>query len=81
MKKLTIAAIVAVAALAFVGCNDKKAPAAASADTPAVTVRLLTDATGIDDKSFNAAAWRGHLAQSIRPDPGSVHPQPEAGVG
>jgi basic membrane protein A len=23
------------------------------------TVRLLTDATGIDDKSFNAAAWRG----------------------
>ncbi|MDR1419470.1 MAG: BMP family ABC transporter substrate-binding protein [Treponema sp.] len=27
----------------------------------AVTVRLLTDATGIDDKSFNAAAWRGIL--------------------
>ncbi|MDR0669444.1 MAG: BMP family ABC transporter substrate-binding protein [Treponema sp.] len=26
-----------------------------------VTVRLLTDATGIDDKSFNAAAWRGIL--------------------
>lgn len=26
-------------------------------DTP--TIRLLTDATGIDDKSFNAAAWRG----------------------
>jgi basic membrane protein A len=25
------------------------------------TVRLLTDATGIDDKSFNAAAWRGIL--------------------
>jgi basic membrane protein A len=24
-------------------------------------VRLLTDATGIDDKSFNAAAWRGIL--------------------
>lgn len=24
-----------------------------------ITVRLLTDATGIDDKSFNAAAWRG----------------------
>lgn len=29
----------------------------ASAADP--TVRLLTDATGIDDKSFNAAAWRG----------------------
>jgi basic membrane protein A len=29
---------------------------------PGITVRLLTDATGIDDKSFNAAAWRGILA-------------------
>jgi basic membrane protein A len=27
-----------------------------------VTVRLLTDASGIDDKSFNAAAWRGILS-------------------
>ena len=27
-----------------------------------VKVVLLTDATGIDDKSFNAAAWRGILA-------------------
>jgi len=27
-----------------------------------VTVGLLTDATGIDDMSFNAAAWRGILA-------------------
>lgn len=26
------------------------------------TIRLITDATGIDDKSFNAAAWRGILA-------------------
>jgi len=26
-----------------------------------VTVRLLTDATGVDDRSFNAAAWRGIL--------------------
>ena len=26
-----------------------------------ITVRLLTDATGIDDRSFNAAAWRGIL--------------------
>ena len=39
------------------------APAAPAAPAPAVqakpTIRLLTDATGIDDKSFNAAAWRG----------------------
>lgn len=26
-----------------------------------VSVRLITDATGIDDKSFNAAAWKGIL--------------------
>ena len=26
-----------------------------------ITVRLLTDATGVDDKSFNAAAWAGIL--------------------
>jgi len=26
-----------------------------------VTVRLLTDSSGVDDKSFNAAAWRGIL--------------------
>jgi basic membrane protein A len=26
-----------------------------------ISVRLLTDATGIDDRSFNAAAWRGIL--------------------
>ncbi|HOQ93552.1 MAG TPA: BMP family ABC transporter substrate-binding protein, partial [Treponemataceae bacterium] len=25
------------------------------------TIRLITDATSIDDKSFNAAAWRGIL--------------------
>ena len=25
------------------------------------SVRLLTDVSGIDDKSFNAAAWRGIL--------------------
>lgn len=61
MKKFTIAALVAVVALAFVGCNAKEATPAASTEQAAVTVRLLTDATGIDDKSFNAAGWRGIL--------------------
>ena len=36
-------------------------PPAAAKPAPSITVRLLTDATGIDDKSFNAAAWRGIL--------------------
>jgi len=61
MKKSIIAVLVAVTALAFIGCNAKKAAPAVSSEKPALTVRLLTDATGIDDKSFNAAAWRGIL--------------------
>jgi basic membrane protein A len=60
---LAFAVLTAAAALSLAACN-KSAPApAASAGRAAdgVTVRLLTDATGIDDKSFNAAAWRGIL--------------------
>ncbi|MDR2070903.1 MAG: BMP family ABC transporter substrate-binding protein [Treponema sp.] len=58
-----------IAALILAACN-KPAPAPASSAGPGasvtrtgggITVRLLTDATGIDDKSFNAAAWRGIL--------------------
>jgi basic membrane protein A len=62
---LTVVAI--ISAGIFVSCR-KKAPAAApQAETAAVevaqdiTMRLLTDATGVDDKSFNASAWRGIL--------------------
>lgn len=58
MKKC-FSIIVIVLAFLTVGCN-KKTPATAQAKGE-VTVRLLTDATGIDDKSFNAAAWRGIL--------------------
>jgi len=46
------------------GCNKKTADGTAKTKEGVpgeVTVRLLTDATGIDDKSFNAAAWRGIL--------------------
>ena len=35
--------------------------AVASAFAADPTVRLLTDVSGVDDKSFNAAAWRGIL--------------------
>ncbi|MDP3178724.1 MAG: BMP family ABC transporter substrate-binding protein [Spirochaetaceae bacterium] len=49
MKKVILAVLV----LALFAVS-----AAVAADP---TVRLLTDATGIDDKSFNAAAWRGIL--------------------
>lgn len=57
MKKLILvsAAVLLTAAVMFVGCNKK------TAASTQPTVRLITDATGIDDKSFNAAAWRGIL--------------------
>jgi basic membrane protein A len=58
MKKLIACALVVLVSLSvFTGCA-KKAEAAASRPT----IRLITDATGVDDKSFNAAAWRGILA-------------------
>jgi basic membrane protein A len=65
MKKC-LGFIVMVLALVLLsaGCSKKTdtAGTAQSRNTGGeVTVRLLTDATGIDDKSFNAAAWRGIL--------------------
>jgi basic membrane protein A len=65
MKRFLVLAALAVvigASLLFITCKKQQSgTVAAPGDAPAVTVRLLTDATGIDDKSFNAAAWRGIL--------------------
>ncbi len=55
MKKMTIVVLVLVLG-AFVFAQGTKDAAPADGRP---TIRLLTDATGIDDKSFNAAAWRG----------------------
>ncbi|MFA6934947.1 MAG: BMP family ABC transporter substrate-binding protein [Sphaerochaetaceae bacterium] len=52
-KTLVVLLVLAMAFSAFAQAQ----PEAKTSDKP--TVRLLTDATGIDDKSFNAAAWRG----------------------
>ena len=65
MKKVVLCLILVgiIAASAFAG-GAKQPSGSSAAAAPAaggVTVRLLTDATGIDDKSFNAAAWRGIL--------------------
>jgi len=69
MKKFVFCLVVAgiIVSSVFMGACNKSAPAssgtsaAASTASAGITVRLLTDATGIDDKSFNAAAWRGIL--------------------
>jgi basic membrane protein A len=58
MKKTLLCAAIIFIALSTVACKKKTD---APADDMGVTFRLLTDATGIDDKSFNAAAWRGIL--------------------
>ncbi len=57
MKKLFMVMIVLalVSSMVFAGGGNDSS----QSDMP--TVRLITDATGIDDKSFNAAAWRGIL--------------------
>lgn len=61
MKKIVVmlALLVSVSFLSFAG-GKKDAPASNVSGKP--TIRLITDATGVDDKSFNAAAWRGILA-------------------
>jgi len=71
MRKCTFYLVLAAVTVIFVGTLtscQKKVSTAGTAETATasnaskdVTVRLLTDATGIDDKSFNAAAWRGIL--------------------
>jgi len=54
-----------ITSVLFGACQKKASPttSGASGDSTSggITVRLLTDATGVDDKSFNAAAWRGIL--------------------
>ena len=56
MKKFFIICL-AVLTVFSVSCQKK----GTANTTGEITTRLLTDATGIDDKSFNAAAWRGIL--------------------
>lgn len=56
MKKIFVILLaLLVPAVIFAGGGKD----AAASDSGKPTIRLLTDATGIDDKSFNAAAWRG----------------------
>ncbi len=61
MKKVSILLLVLVmGTMVFAQGGKESAPAQADGRP---TIRLLTDATGIDDKSFNAAAWRGGIVE------------------
>ena len=59
MKKFALILMVLVLSFGVVFAGGKKETTTVKSTLP--TVRLVTDATGIDDKSFNAAAWRGIL--------------------
>jgi basic membrane protein A len=64
MKKILAPLLIAGIMVLSASCQKKQAAEANKAAESAekeITARLLTDATGIDDKSFNAAAWRGIL--------------------
>ncbi|MCL1815243.1 MAG: BMP family ABC transporter substrate-binding protein [Treponema sp.] len=61
MKKFFLFCLMILAVLLVSGCNRNAESAGFAAASGEVTCRLLTDASGIDDKSFNAAAWRGML--------------------
>ena len=65
-KKILFVSLTALAAVFLVlaiGCGKQEAATATGTETEgsSVTVRLLTDVSGVDDKSYNAAAWRGIL--------------------
>lgn len=57
MKKALVIVTALIVLFGAASCAKKEAK-----DDGQVSARLLTDATGIDDKSFNAAAWRGILS-------------------
>jgi len=59
MKKVLVFLMVLLVATTMFAQGSKEKAADVSGKP---TIRLLTDATGIDDKSFNAAAWRGIVA-------------------
>jgi len=63
MKKIIFAFVMALILTisVFPGGNKQSSSSSIPTSAAAITVRLLTDATGFDDKSFNAAAWRGIL--------------------
>ena len=60
--KLVLIAVLAASMAVFGGCRREggNVPVRRLADGE-ISAILLTDATGIDDRSFNAAAWQGFL--------------------
>ena len=60
-KILSVGAIVFAAGLALTACSGKKQGASTNKDTKH-GIALITDQNGVDDHSFNQAAWAGFKA-------------------
>jgi len=60
LRKVLIFVSIIFLSFVMISCQRNRAPVGPVSDA-GITVRLLTDATGVDDRSFNAAAWRGIL--------------------
>ena len=60
MNKLFLFFCIVFISFSISSCQKKNADSKPE-NNKGITVRLLTDATGVDDKSFNASAWRGIL--------------------
>lgn len=58
-KLLLMAVVLAVALAGLVGCTQPVEPPEGDGDEESKTVIMVTDSGGVDDKSFNQAAWTG----------------------
>ncbi len=59
-KKLyLVVAVLIIASMALSACQQAATPAPQEPTTPKIKVCQVTDTGGIDDKSFNATAWKG----------------------
>ncbi|WP_207942232.1 basic membrane lipopprotein [Enterococcus sp. DIV2402] len=61
-KLFSLSALAIVGGLLLGACGDNKTEASADKDKPAATIALITNAGGVDDRSFNQAAWEGFEA-------------------
>src|SRR5512146_683196 len=60
MKKLyTLVALVLLGSMLMTACGTTAAPAQPAPATASFKVGEVTDLGGVDDKSFNASAWKG----------------------
>ncbi|HAD07205.1 MAG TPA: BMP family ABC transporter substrate-binding protein [Anaerolineaceae bacterium] len=59
-KKLyLVVAVLIIASMALAACQQAATPAPQEPAAPKIKVCQVTDTGGIDDKSFNATAWKG----------------------